>query len=249
MIQISSHLLFISAVGHWVSTVGSKWEEWRASACSDGTSGKQRIAKHLFNFELCRFIRRFIRSNVDSCQTIQSMISKQQDQSVLWGWSLLWKWHRASEGHQQRNHYANSPPLCLTSNNTALYICKAWQDTLHTALLSEPGHARTVTPNGRPLSPSEVTGPDFTLDSDRRAHKTDRVTTCGTRDISGVKRGWTLRSFLIAQKPDRTRMIWFLEPFSSRWGEKYLISTLKFTQQPVYSAATKKLEIKHGKPH
>lgn len=169
MIQISSHLLFISAVGHRVSTVSSKWEEWRASACSDGTSGKQRIAKHLFNFELCRFIRRFIRSNVDSCQTIQSMISKQQDQSVLWGWSLLWKWHRASEGHQQRNHYANSPPLCLTSNNTALYICKAWQDTLHTALLSEPGHARTVTPNGRPLSPSEVTGPDFTLDSDRRA--------------------------------------------------------------------------------
>lgn len=248
MIQISSHLLFISAVGHRVSTVSSKWEEWRASACSDGTSGKQRIAKHLFNFELCRFIRRFIRSNVDSCQTIQSMISKQQDQSVLWGWSLLWKWHRASEGHQQRNHYANSPPLCLTSNNTALYICKAWQDTLHTALLSEPGHARTVTPNGRPCLRARLLGQTsrWTLTD---AHKTDRVTTCGTRDISEVKRGWTLRSFLIVQKPDRTRMIWFLEPFSSRWGEKYLISTLKFTQQPVYSAATKKLEIKHGKPH
>lgn len=146
MIQISSHLLFISAVGHRASAVGSKWEEWRASACSDGTSGKQRIAKRLFNFELCRFIRRFIRSNVVSCQTIQSIISKQQDQSVLWGWSLWWKWPRASEGHQQRNHYANFPPLCLTSNNTALYICKAWQDTVHTALLSEPGHARTATP-------------------------------------------------------------------------------------------------------
>lgn len=249
MIQISSHLLFISAVGHRVSTVGSKWEEWRASACSDGTSGKQRIAKHLFNFELCRFIRRFIRSNVDSCQTIQSMISKQQDQSVLWGWSLLWKWHRASEGHQQRNHYANSPPLCLTSNNTALYIYAKPGKTLCTQpccqsrVMLERWH-----PMGDPCLRARLLGQTsrWTLTD---AHKTNRVTTCGTRDISEVKRGWTLRSFLIAQKPDRTRMIWFLEPFSSRWGEKYLISTLKFTQQPVYSAATKKLEIKHGKPH
>lgn len=119
--------------------------EWVQSAVSEKSEGQVRAVMEQ-RIELCRFIRRFIRSNVDSCQTIQSMISKQQDQSVLWGWSLLWKWHRASEGHQQRNHYANSPPLCLTSNNTALYICKAWQDTLHTALLSEPGHARTATP-------------------------------------------------------------------------------------------------------
>lgn len=242
MIQISSHLLFISAVGHRVSTVSSKWEEWRASACSDGTSGKQRIAKHLFNFELCRFIRRFIRSNVDSCQTIQSMISKQQDQSVLWGWSLLWKWHRASEGHQQRNHFVwqATTLLCIYAK-PGKTLCT--QPCCQSRVMLERWH-----PMGDPCLRARLLGQTsrWTLTD---AHKTDRVTTCGTRDISEVKRGWTLRSFLIAQKPDRTWMIWFLEPFSSRWGEKYLISTLKFTQQPVYSAATKKLEIKHGKPH
>lgn len=71
------------------------------------------------------------------------------------GWNV---WHRASEGQQQRNHYANSRPLCLTSNNTALYICKAWQDTVHTGLLSKWSHARLVTPNGWPLSALRLLG-------------------------------------------------------------------------------------------
>lgn len=88
------------------------------------------------------------------------MNSKHQDQNGPGAARLKWWWKRcrASEGHQQRNHYANLPPLCLTSNNTALYICKAWQDTVHTALLSEPSHARMVTSNGWPLSTMRLLG-------------------------------------------------------------------------------------------
>lgn len=150
-----------------------------------------------------------------------------------------------------------------TSSETTMQIPRhfVWQATTLLCIYAKPGKTLCTQPccqsrvmlerwhpMGDPCLRARLLGQTsrWTLTD---AHKTDRVTTCGTRDISEVKRGWTLRLFLIVQKPDRTRMIWFLEPFSSRWGEKYLISTLKFTQQPVYSAATKKLEIKHGKPH
>lgn len=107
---------------------------------------------------------------------------------VLRGWHVWWKWHRASEGQQQWIHYANSWPLCLTSNNTALYICKAWQDTVHTGLLSKQSHARMVTPNGWPLLAPRLPGQTSCFLS------TDtQLITCSSHHVSGVKCGRMLR--------------------------------------------------------
>lgn len=140
-----------------------------------------------------------------------------------------------------------------TSSETTMQIPRhfVWQATTLLCIYAKPGKTLCTQPccqsrvmlERRPLSPSEVTGPDFTLDSDRRAQD---------RQSYRVWHAWHFRgqTWLDAEiRTDRTRMISFLEPLSSRWGEKYLISTLKFTQQPLCSAATKKPEIKHGKPH
>ena len=109
---------------------------------------------------------------------------------VLRGGNVWWKRRRASEGHRQRDHYANSAPLCLTSNNTALYICKAWQDTVHTALLSERSHARAVTPNGWPLSAMRLLGQSsHFIRTDAHKHWQKLLITCSTQHISGVKHG------------------------------------------------------------
>lgn len=118
----------------------------------------------------CNFIYHFMRMTtcvtpMKNAKSIKAMnLKRVKVTQVLQGGNLWWKSHRASEGHQRRNHYANSPPLCLTSNNTALYIYKAWQDTVHTALLSKRSHARVVTPNGWPLSARRLLGqtPHFT---------------------------------------------------------------------------------------
>lgn len=95
---------------------------------------------------------------------------------VLRGWNVWWTWHRTSEGQQQWNHYANSRPLCLTSNNTALYICKTWQDTVHTGLLSKWSHARLVTRNEWPLFALRVPGQtSHFIQTDAHKHKSSDV--------------------------------------------------------------------------
>lgn len=126
-----------------------------------------------------------------------------------------------------------------TSSETTMQIPRhfVWQATTLLCIYAKPGKTLCTQPccqsrvmlgwwhpMGDPCLRARLLGQTSRW-TQTDAHKTDRVITCGTRDI------------------------WFLESFSSRWGEKYLISTLKFTQQPVCSAATKKLEIKHGKPH
>lgn len=140
---------------------------------------------------------------------------------VLRGWNAWWKWHRASEGHQQRDHYANVPPLCLTSNNTALYICKGWQDTVHTALLSERSHARMVTPNGWPLSAMRLLGQtSHFIQTHIHWQKLSLVAHFASQG-SNVAGRWDrplfLRHLETCQKLNT--VIWFLELLSSllRW--------------------------------
>lgn len=106
----------------------------------------------------------------------------------------------ASEGQcQQWIHYANSMSLCLTSNNSALYICKGWQDTVHTGPLSEHCHARMVTPDGWPLSAVRRLGHTFLFnqtDTQTQLIKwSTQLIRWGTRHISEVKHGTMWRKF------------------------------------------------------
>lgn len=187
--------------------VRNKWEHWRTSTRSDRISRKQRITKHLFNISVDPALS-FITSQGHQFTSPQRQMQNQfklriQNNSfsmarVLRGWNVWWKWHGggASQGHRQRNNYANFPPLCLTSNNTALYICKDWQDAACThTLLSERSHGRAVTPKWVTSVSNEATGPDFTLNSDKTCTQTlAKVTTCGTHCISRVKRHRALKS-------------------------------------------------------
>lgn len=112
--------------------------------------------------------------DVNSCHTedkceINLNFTTQNNRIRMRGWNVR---RGASEGHRQRNNYANSPPLCLTSNNTALYICKDWQDAVHTALLSAPSHARAVTPDGWPLSAARLLGqPSHFIQTDKHKQR------------------------------------------------------------------------------
>lgn len=123
------------------------------------------------------------------------------------------------------NHYANSRPLCLTSNNSALYICKAWQDTVHTALLSKWSHARLVTPKGWPLSATRLLGQtSHFIQADTHTHTQAQVVTC-MEHITSQGSAWQdtkmdLSSFH-TQVWVTSRIIGFLEPLSVllKWKE------------------------------
>lgn len=165
--------------------------KWGTGACSGASPSIYFTLGEAFSFIGTR--GRHLMSHQRQMWNQSKVWIQNQMVQVPRGWNV---WHRASEGQQQRNHYANSRPLCLTSNNTALYICKAWQDTVHTGLLSKWSHARLVD------------DPCLRWDYWARLHTSSRQTLtntgtsyrmCSARHISGVKRGRTLGSPSVPQ--------------------------------------------------
>lgn len=185
--------------------VRNKWEHWRTSTGSDRLS-----RKHLFNISALSFITSQGHQFMSHQRQMRNQ-SKLRIQNntfsvvrVLGDWNVAVEVARgASEGHQQRNNYANSPPLCLTSNNTALYICKDWQDAACThALLSARSHAGAVTPKWVTSVSDEAAGQRRRTSFPQGAHANagKKRSICGTHHISGVKWRGALRSPSVPRK-------------------------------------------------
>lgn len=99
---------------------------------------------------------------------------------VLWGWGARWKWRRDKWRAPTAKPLCKFPRHCVWQATTLLCIyAKAWQDTVHTALLSKRSHARVVTPIGWPLTPMRLPAQKWHfIQTDARTQTTSKSSLC-----------------------------------------------------------------------